>query len=176
MPSRRIAIAGLGTIGRTVVRRIADGLPRLALSAIATRDRAKAQAWLDQEGIACPLISLDELPAHADLVLECAPAEILDQICRPMLEAGKAAMVMSASALLPRPDLVELARARGGQIIVPTGALLGFDAVIAAGRGHHQQRSDYHAQAARRPCRRTLPRQKRDIGRPVGFSAARFQG
>ena len=31
--------------------------------------------------------------------------------------------------------LVELARARGGQIIVPTGALLGFDAVIAAAEG-----------------------------------------
>ena len=135
MPSRRIAIAGLGTIGRAVARRLADGLPGLALSAIATRDRAKAQAWLDQEGIACPLILLDELPAHADLVLECAPAEILDQICRPMLNAGKAVMVMSASALLPRPDLIELARFRGGQIIVPTGALLGLDAVIAAAEG-----------------------------------------
>ena len=44
-------------------------------------------------------------------------------------------MVMSASALLPRPDLIELARARGGQIIVPTGALLGLDAVIAAAEG-----------------------------------------
>jgi aspartate dehydrogenase len=135
LSSRRIAIAGLGTIGRAVARKLADGLPGLALSAVATRDHPKAQAWLDREGIVCPLISLDELPAHADLVLECAPAEILDQICRPMLNAGKAAMVMSASALLPRPDLIELARARGGQIIVPTGALLGFDAVIAAAEG-----------------------------------------
>jgi aspartate dehydrogenase len=44
-------------------------------------------------------------------------------------------MVMSASALLPRPDLVELARVAGGQIIVPTGALIGFDAVLAAAEG-----------------------------------------
>lgn len=135
MPSRRIAIAGLGTIGRTVARKLADCLPGLVLSAVATRDRAKAQAWLEQEGIACPLVSLEELPAYADLVLECAPAEILDQICRPMLNAGKAVMVMSASALLPRPDLIELARAHGGQIIVPTGALVGLDAVIAAAEG-----------------------------------------
>ena len=52
-----------------------------------------------------------------------------------MLEAGKQVMVLSAGALLPRPELVELAKARGGQIIVPTGALLGLDAVTAAAEG-----------------------------------------
>lgn len=135
MTSRRIAIAGLGTIGRTVARKLADGLPGLTLSAIAARDHAKARAWLDSERIQCPLVSLEALPAHADLVLEAAPAEILDQICGPMLNAGKAVMVISASALLPRPDLVDLARIRGGQIIVPTGALIGFDAVSAAAEG-----------------------------------------
>ena len=135
MTTKRIAIAGLGEIGKTLARKLAQGLPGLALSAISTRDRAKAQAWLDQEGIACPLIALDELPAHADLVLECAPAEILGRICRPMLNAGKAVMVVSASALLPRPDLIELAKARGGRILVPTGGLLGLDAVAAAAEG-----------------------------------------
>ncbi len=135
MSSKRIAIAGLGTIGRAVARKLADGLPGLALSAIAARDQAKAKAWLDREGIACPLVSLEALPDHCDIAVECAPAEILDQVCVPMLNAGKAVMVISASALLPRPDLVDLARAKGGQIIVPTGALLGFDAVTAAAEG-----------------------------------------
>src|ERR1700712_3918134 len=133
--SKRIAIAGLGEIGKTLARKLAQGLPGLALSGITTRDRAKAQAWLDREGIACPLIALDELPEHADLAVECAPAAILDQICRPMLNAGKEVMVLSASALLPRPDLIEWARAKGGRIIVPTGALIGFDAVSAAAEG-----------------------------------------
>jgi aspartate dehydrogenase len=135
LPSKRIAIAGLGEIGKTVARRLVQGLPGLSLAAIATRDRGKAQAWLDREGISCPLVSLDELPDHADLAVECAPAVILDQICRPMLVAGKQVMVLSASALLPRPDLIELAKAHGGQIIVPTGALIGFDAVSAAAEG-----------------------------------------
>ena len=135
MSSKRIAIAGLGEIGKTVARKLAQGLPGLVLSGIATRDGAKAQAWLDREGIACSLLALDELPEHADLVVECAPAAILDQICRPMLNAGKQVMVLSASALLPRHDLIELARARGGRIIVPTGALIGFDAVSAAAEG-----------------------------------------
>ncbi len=135
MSTKRIAIAGLGEIGKTLTRKLARGMPGLSLSAIATRDRAKAQAWLDREGIACSLIALDELPEHADLAVECAPAAILDQICKPMLSAGKQVMVLSASALLPRPDLIELARAKGGRIIGPTGALIGFDAVTAAAEG-----------------------------------------
>jgi aspartate dehydrogenase len=135
LSSKRIAIAGLGEIGKTLARKLAQGLPGLSLSAVAARDRAKAQTWLDREGISCPLIALDELPDHADLAVECAPAAILDQICRPMLNAGKQVMVLSASALLPRPDLIELARAKGGRIIVPTGALIGFDAVSAAAEG-----------------------------------------
>jgi aspartate dehydrogenase len=44
-------------------------------------------------------------------------------------------MVLSAGALLPRPDLIELAKARSAQIIVPSGALLGLDAVAAAAEG-----------------------------------------
>lgn len=135
MSSKRIVIAGLGEIGKTLARKLTQGLPGLVLSAIATRDRAKAQAWLEREGISCPLIALDEMPDHADLAVECAPAAILDQICRPMLNAGKQVMVLSASALLPRPDLIELAREKGGRIIVPTGALIGFDAVSAAAEG-----------------------------------------
>ena len=63
------------------------------------------------------------------------PGALLERICRPMLEAGKRVMVLSAGALLPRPELVELAKAHGGQIIVPTGALLGLDAVTAAAEG-----------------------------------------
>jgi aspartate dehydrogenase len=131
----RVAVAGLGTIGRVVVRRLADGMPGLELAGAATRDRAKAEAWLKAEGIDCPLVELDAFPALADLAVECAPASLLEQICRPMLEAGKTVMVLSAGALLPRADLVALAKARGGQIIVPTGALLGLDAVTAAAEG-----------------------------------------
>jgi aspartate dehydrogenase len=131
----RVAVVGLGTIGRTVARKLADGLPGLTLSSIVARDREKAGAWLERETIACPLVTLDELPRVADLAVECAPADILDQICTPMLRAGKRVMVLSASAVLPRMDLVDLARRHGGQIIVPTGALIGFDAVTAAAEG-----------------------------------------
>jgi aspartate dehydrogenase len=135
MPVTRVAIAGLGAIGRALARRLADGIPGLVLACAAARDRAKAQAWLEAERITCPLVEPEAFPAHADLAIECAPGAVLEQICRPMLEAGKQVMVLSAGALLPRPELIALAKARGGQIIVPTGALLGLDAVSAAAEG-----------------------------------------
>jgi aspartate dehydrogenase len=135
MMSMRIGIAGLGAIGRVLARKLADGIEGLELSCVAARDVAKARAWLDGEGIACPVVTLEEMPEHADLAVECAPASAIESICRPMLEAGKQVMVLSCGALLPRPELLELAKAKGGRIVVPTGALLGLDAVAAAAEG-----------------------------------------
>lgn len=136
MSTTRIAIAGLGAIGRALARRLAKGeLPGLVLACVAVRDRAKAEAWMREEGIEAPIVPLAELPLHADLAVECAPAAVLEAICRPMLEAGKKVMVLSAGALLPRPELIALAQERGGQIVVPTGALIGLDAVAAAAEG-----------------------------------------
>lgn len=135
MPDTRIAIAGLGAIGRAVARKLTDGIPGLRLAAIATGDTAKARAWLDAQKIECPLVTLADLPKYADLAIECAPSSQIENICRPMLESGKQVMVLSCGALLPRPELIELAKAHGGRIVVPTGALLGLDAVIASAEG-----------------------------------------
>jgi aspartate dehydrogenase len=136
MPApKRIAVAGLGAIGRALARRLSEGLPGLELACVAVRDRAKAEAWMREEGIDCPIVPLSALPEHADLAVEAAPAAVLEEICRPMLEAGRTVMVLSAGALLPRPELIALARETGGQIVVPTGALIGLDAVTAAAEG-----------------------------------------
>jgi aspartate dehydrogenase len=135
MQQTRVAIAGLGAIGRAVARKLSDGLPGLSLACIATGNAAKAKTWLASQNIDCPLVKLDEFPDHADLAIECAPAAMLEAICGPMLEAGKQVMVLSCGALLPRPDLIDLAKQHGGRILVPTGALLGLDAVAAAAEG-----------------------------------------
>ena len=135
MNTTRIAIAGLGAIGRAVARRLTDGLPGLSLACIAAGNAEKARGWLKEQNIDCPVVELEEFPRHADLAVECAPASLIARICKPMLEAGKQVMVLSCGALLPRPELIDLAKAKGGRIIVPTGALLGLDAVAAAAEG-----------------------------------------
>jgi aspartate dehydrogenase len=135
MPTVRVAIAGLGAIGRVLARALRDGVAGVELACVSARDAGKAHAFLDAERIACPVVALGEIPGHADLAVECAPAAVLESICRPMLEAGRQVMVLSCGALLPRPDLIELAKAHGGRILVPTGGLLGLDAVAAAAEG-----------------------------------------
>lgn len=132
----RVGIAGLGAIGRALAKSLAAGVPGLTLACAAAGDRAKAQSWLDAQGLKCPLVALEDFPKHADIAIECAPSSALERICVPMLEAGKQVMVLSAGALLPRPELTEFARKHGGRIVVPTGALLGLDAVAAAAEGN----------------------------------------
>jgi aspartate dehydrogenase len=132
----RIGIAGLGAIGRTLARKLHQGaIPNAVFAGAAAGDRAKAQAFLKEIGCNAPIRSIEKLAADADLVVECAPAAIFAEIAGPVLAAGKKLMALSAGQLLRHPELVALARESGGQIIVPTGALIGFDAVSAAAEG-----------------------------------------
>jgi aspartate dehydrogenase len=136
VPPLRTAIVGLGAIGKTLVEKLGGGaVPGIELVAVAARDCEKAERYLADFGRRIAVVSIADLPKVADLAIECAPAAILDQIARPMLDAGRKVMVLSVGALLGHPDLIDLAKQRGGQIMVPTGALLGLDAVAAAAEG-----------------------------------------
>jgi len=130
-----VSIAGLGAIGRAVARRLDEGIPRMRLAAVAARDEAKAQSFLATLSRPVPIVPLAALAGHADIVIECAPAALLAQIATPVLTAGKKLVVLSVGALLAEPQLEAIAREHGGQILVPTGALIGLDAVSAAAEG-----------------------------------------
>src|SRR5260370_40963227 len=56
-------------------------------------------------------------------------------MAEPALANGRTLVTLRCGALLDNFDLVELARRQGGRILVPTGALLGLDAVQAAAEG-----------------------------------------
>lgn len=131
----RVAIAGLGAVGLEVARALDAGVPGCVLAAVSANDRVKAAGRLAGLADPPPVVPIEDLEALADLVIECAPASLLEAIVEPFLRAGKIAVVLSAGAILTRPHLVELAKANGGQIVVPTGALLGLDAVTAAAEG-----------------------------------------
>jgi aspartate dehydrogenase len=132
----RIAIAGMGAIGSTVAKAIVEGaIPGAILAAVSARDEKKCRATVDALGSRAPVLPVAELGRDADIVVECAPAAFLDDIVRPVVQSGKTAIVLSVGALLSRFELVDVARQNGGQIIVPTGALLGLDAVSAAAQG-----------------------------------------
>lgn len=131
----RVAIVGLGPIGRTVAQALDDGIEGHMLSAVAVRDPDKHRDFL--AGLRWPpdIRPIHELIGVADLVIECAPSHLVEAIVRPFVSHGKTAIVLSAGALLDHAGLIDIARAQGGQIVVPTGALIGLDAVTAAAEG-----------------------------------------
>ena len=130
----RVGIAGYGTIGQSLASSLQRGVPGVALTAVASRDRQRLRATLPAD-TQLRVVPVAELKDHADVIIECAPAAALSSIAVPALEAGRSLIVLSCGALLQNEELIELARQKGGRIIVPTGALLGLDAVLAAAEG-----------------------------------------
>jgi len=131
----RVGIAGLGTVGKTLAKIIDAGMPGVKLTAVAVRDAVSAGHWMQELKAVPPIVSFDQMPEFCDVVVECAPSNLLPAIAAPMLKAGKTVVPLSVGALLDHMDLIDLARENGGQITVPTGALLGLDAVTAAAQG-----------------------------------------
>jgi aspartate dehydrogenase len=134
-PSLRIAVAGLGAVGLKLAEALDRGIPGCVLVAVSANNLASAAKRLSHLKLPPPVVTLGELEPLADIVVECAPAKLLPEIAEPFLRAGKTAIVLSAGALLAHEQLIALARQSGGQIVVPTGALLGLDAVTAAAEG-----------------------------------------
>jgi aspartate dehydrogenase len=131
---KTVAIGGLGAIGLTLARALDAGVDGLRLVSVAGRDPIKTRANLAGFRSAPDIVELPEL-AEADIVVECAPAAIFERIALPALQAGRIFVPASVGALLPRLHLIRLAQRSGARIIVPTGALLGLDAVRAAAEG-----------------------------------------
>src|SRR5947209_4724487 len=132
---QRVAIAGFGAIGRVVAEHLDRGMDGLSLAAVSARDTARAEAAMAGLSRRVPVLPLARLPDEADIIVECAPAALLRDIAEPALAKGRTLVVLSCGALLDNFDLVDLARRQGGRILVPTGALLGLDAVQAAAVG-----------------------------------------
>lgn len=131
----RVSVAGLGAVGRELVRRLSEGIDGLALVAVSAADHDKARRTLSELGADVPVLGLDELESVSDLVVECIPAALVPQLAESVVRAGKEIVMLSAGVLLTNPELVEVAERHGGRITVPTGALLGLDAVGAAAEG-----------------------------------------
>jgi len=131
----RIAVVGLGAIGIRVVEALDRGIDGLVLTAVSVQNPEKHRTRL--AGLARPpaLLPIEALVDVADIVIECAPSQLVRSIVAPFVSAGKTAVVLSSGALLDHDDLIELAKQNGGQIVVPTGALIGLDAVTAAAAG-----------------------------------------
>ena len=133
----RVGLAGLGGVGLEVARKLIDGaVPGLTLSAVSVRDADKARKNLPQIGDMIALRTYETLANDCDIVVECLPPEHFRDIAISAIDKGRLFMPLSVAQLLDNWDLVARAREKGARILVPTGALLGLDAVRAAAEGN----------------------------------------
>ena len=132
----KVGIAGTGAIGLRVARALDAGdIPGFHLAAISARRSERAAEVNSALATPVPVRDFAGLAEHCDVIIECLPPQLFPEITRPVLMAGKTLIVLSASQLLLHGDLIDLAEEHGGKIIVPSGAMLGLDALKAAAVG-----------------------------------------
>jgi aspartate dehydrogenase len=136
MAPLKVAIAGMGAIGLPIARSLdAGAIPGLTLAAVSVRDEAKARAAMGRFKSQPQIVGLAALSDIADVVVECLPSAQFAAVAAPAIERGRIFMPLSVGKLIDHMGLVDRARETGARIIVPTGALLGLDAVRAAAEG-----------------------------------------
>lgn len=134
-PSLRVGLAGLGAVGLDVAKRLIAGIPGLSLAAVAVRNVEKAQRALPQIGVSIPVQKATDLADDCDVVVECLPPSHFRDIAISAIDKSRIFMPLSVAQLLENGDLIERARQKRARILVPTGALIGLDAVRAAAEG-----------------------------------------
>ena len=134
--TKTVAIGGLGAIGLKLARALDAGVDGLQLIAVAARDHGKG-ARRTCSGFRAPprLVSLRGAGGGRHRCGGGAGRGFrADRRCRRS-RRGRIFVPASVGALLPRMHLVKRAKETGARIVVPTGALLGLDAVRAAAEG-----------------------------------------
>jgi len=133
----KLAIGSLGAIGLKVAQCVDAGeIPGIELSAVSARDETKLTRNLSNFQNKPKIVPIEQLGRHADIVIECAPKSVFTAIANSAIDNGCTFIPLSVGALLDNMDLIDRARENKALIFVPTGALLGLDAVKAVAEGN----------------------------------------
>jgi aspartate dehydrogenase len=132
----KVGIAGLGNVGRTVAKALVAGnIEKVQLAGASGRDLEKARAAAAAISAGLKVVSLAELPALCDVVVECATGVAFPEIARATLLAGKDLICLSAGGFLGIPDLEKIAQQHGARVQIANGTLPGLDILRSAAEG-----------------------------------------
>ena len=130
----RIGLIGAGAIGSVIAKACDRGAlaEAVELIGVCDLDTDRRDALLAELQGDVSALDLETLCETADLVIEAAGKAAAPVIARAAFAGGADVMLMSVSALLLEPSLLDEARNAGRKVLVPTGAIAGLDAVRAA--------------------------------------------
>ena len=128
-----IGLVGCGFIGSQLAQEIQRRFQGKArLIGLYDADPAQAKKLSKKLKPPVPVLSASALLLRCRLLIEAAsPRAAMEWIPRAV-SSRKKVMVLSAGALLRRPDLLREARKKGVPVYVPSGALCGLDGIKAA--------------------------------------------
>ena len=134
----RIGITGCGAIGSRIAKSVQNELKATyQLTALYDIDLNKARQLeksLQAKGIVRK--SLDDLLANVDLMVEAVNATETDSIINQAIKKRKHVLAMSVGKLLHASDAFQLATRNRCNILLPSGAIAGIDAIKAASLGN----------------------------------------
>lgn len=136
MERLKVGIVGCGVIGTELAKAIDSRFSqKAAVVALCDLDKERASKLADSLKESPRVLSIEELIAISDLVIEAASKDISAQITHQAISNNKDVMVMSVGGLIGRRDLFDLANEKGVRLYIPSGALCGLDGVKSASIG-----------------------------------------
>ncbi|MDP3142532.1 MAG: aspartate dehydrogenase, partial [Candidatus Omnitrophota bacterium] len=132
MRKLKIGIVGCGTIGSYLAFAIQnDFKEKASLTAVYDEVLEKAYALASNlKNRKLAVVTLEALIRKSDLVVEAASAAAASLVAKSALSAGRDCLIMSVGGLLEHhKELFNLAREKGRNIYLPSGAIGGIDAV-----------------------------------------------
>lgn len=132
MSMKHIGIVGCGAIGRALLTAVENGKLAVRIAGVTSRTERSARDRLATLKRPPPYLSLPELIAASDLVVEAAGGSVVPKLAEEVFAAGKDLMVISAGALLDHPEIMQRSRQTGCRLYVPSGAIAGLDGIKSA--------------------------------------------
>ena len=130
MNKKTLGIVGCGNIGAALVRFAKDELAgRISNVVVFDTDKSKIDAIEKEITVAA---GIEELVAASDLIVEAVSPAVAGTLLEEAVENAKDILIMSVGGVLGKEDVLKKAETKGSQVIFPSGAIAGIDALKAA--------------------------------------------
>ena len=173
MALKSIGIVGCGAIGQALVKAVESGKLAVRIAGVTSRTEKSAREFLSTFENPPPYLSLHELIAASDLIVEAAGGAVVPRLAEKVFAAGKDLHGHQRRRAARSSGDHAKSRQTGCRLYVPSGAIAGLDGIKSACVGEITPCDEHDAQAAQWTRRRALSRRARYL---AGWLARRERG